>query len=312
MGDEVSRSHLWELARNIVDKTRFSILPPTPRDREDAVDALIGWARSLASFAETIASEAFGPFPVQTAHESLTAIEKGIHEYRMMFSTMQARVRELETQLQAAEPALRAHIHDCPIGWHDGKLLMSRTSTEADAIAWLQKLRAMLPPLAAPAASAPEAWHYSSNEEWFQSDACDSREAAIAEGLCELGLEPGDWLWTGRAVPITPEDVAEHITDADSIVDQMCSYFYDNLGDQAPENEFTATPEQAKELEVGIATVITAWLTKHNVIKSWQMEKVVSHRVGLCPKCDPDSGSTPTCPACSGAGVVIDPAEPES
>lgn len=38
---------------------------------------------------------------------------------------------------------LTAHIAKCPIGWHGGRVIWHRDRTEADIIAWLQKLDAL-------------------------------------------------------------------------------------------------------------------------------------------------------------------------
>jgi hypothetical protein len=174
-----------------------------------------------------------------------------------------------------------------------------------------------------PAPSAPEPesteerWYYSPDEEWFSSYPCDSREDALAEALQELSFDLGDTraprsksrvrFWTGRAVPITPQEIAEHITDADSIVERIGEYFYENVGDQAPECEFTAKPEDAKELETAVAAAIAAWLTKHDIIKSHRMDKIEDHPVTACPTCDADKGDpNPNCSGCHGAGVVLE------
>ncbi len=71
----------------------------------EAVPALLGEVGesagyTLADRVKDVAHEAFGPFPVQTAEEALTAIERGIFEQRK-------RIAELEAQLAAA--ARRAH-----------------------------------------------------------------------------------------------------------------------------------------------------------------------------------------------------------
>lgn len=39
---------------------------------------------------------------------------------------------------------LRDHVHLCPLGWHNGRLLMSRSSSEGDVIKWLQELRELV------------------------------------------------------------------------------------------------------------------------------------------------------------------------
>lgn len=44
----------------------------------------------MADRVRTVADEAFGPFPVQTAEEALTAIELGIFEMRQRFESVRA------------------------------------------------------------------------------------------------------------------------------------------------------------------------------------------------------------------------------
>lgn len=43
----------------------------------------MGILHRIADRLATVASEAFGPFPVQSADDNLTAIESGIHKLRM-------------------------------------------------------------------------------------------------------------------------------------------------------------------------------------------------------------------------------------
>lgn len=198
--------------------------PPHMRKLDAPDDCPDRTQEPLADRIATIASEAFGPFPVQTAHESLTAIEKGIHQQRMVIGSYErgsvilhkehaaltARIAELEKNLGRTTTAEFDPPHDinehCPSrpALHPHVSSIVGRCTRCDV-----RLTGVL--AAAPAAPAKdpyvprpgippyppsedtatkEAWHYSSNEEWFQSDACDSREAAIAEGLCELGLAP--------------------------------------------------------------------------------------------------------------------------
>jgi hypothetical protein len=40
--------------------------------------------------------------------------------------------------------SIRDHVYLCPLGWHDGRLLMSRRTTEGDVIKWLHELREMV------------------------------------------------------------------------------------------------------------------------------------------------------------------------
>jgi hypothetical protein len=321
---------------------------PVMQARYDA--AVAREEESLADRIATVADEAFGLFPVQSAHDSLTRIERGITEQRLLIASQERSLSRRATEIRDREQRIaeleenavrmreyRFALEGVPTDGkgnplpsspdtrttvaefdppHDASELCSRRHMPAGSHepvgspprcqlcgVWIR--------IAAPAAPAKEAWHYSSNEEWFQSDPCDSREEAIAEAMHELSLEPGDRFWIGRAVPITPEDVAEHITDADTIVEQIGSYFYDNLGDQSPECEFTAKPEDAKELEHGIAAVIAAWLTKHDIIKSHRMDKVTDHKMVACPLCVVDGESTrSTCSACAGSGVVLEEPAP--
>jgi hypothetical protein len=55
-----------------------------------------------------------------------------------------------ERAMSALEELLR-HIDACPLGWNDGKLMTTRSTTEADVLAWVQKLhhlRSAFPELA--------------------------------------------------------------------------------------------------------------------------------------------------------------------
>lgn len=36
---------------------------------------------------------------------------------------------------------LLRHIDACPLGWNEGKLITTRRTTEADVLAWVQKLK---------------------------------------------------------------------------------------------------------------------------------------------------------------------------
>jgi hypothetical protein len=41
---------------------------------------------------------------------------------------------------RAVLPELAAHIAACPIGWHNGRTLIRRATTDADVVFWLQRL----------------------------------------------------------------------------------------------------------------------------------------------------------------------------
>jgi hypothetical protein len=64
-----------------------------------------GWTpedlEQLAQRTVDVADEAFGPFPVQTPAEAMTAIEKGIFEQRQSGETMRQKLHELETFAEA-------------------------------------------------------------------------------------------------------------------------------------------------------------------------------------------------------------------
>lgn len=42
------------------------------------------------------------------------------------------------------EQKIREHVHGCPLGWLDGKLIWFRGTTDADVIEWLRELRKMV------------------------------------------------------------------------------------------------------------------------------------------------------------------------
>lgn len=45
--------------------------------------------------------------------------------------------------LEAAVAEIRAYrklVRDCPLGYHDGKVIRHRATTEADVVDWLQRL----------------------------------------------------------------------------------------------------------------------------------------------------------------------------
>lgn len=74
---------------------RFSTVAYEPLSRE----ATLVLVRALADLRDriaTIASEAFGPFPVQTLEEDLTAIERGIHEAGRYGEEWRARAEKLQ------------------------------------------------------------------------------------------------------------------------------------------------------------------------------------------------------------------------
>lgn len=109
-------------------------------------------------------------------------------------------------------------------------------------------------------------WTYSSSEEYWNNDTgFASREDALAEAKGTLDVEVGQRIYTARAVPVKPLAVAEHVVDAERIIDDMQGYLYDELGDEI-NTEIETTVEQRHLLEAGIVAVIETWLLQQKVL----------------------------------------------
>lgn len=79
-----------------------------PEDWEGFDEAVEGWRESPVATAAidrlaTIASEAFGPLPVQSAEENLTAIESGIYQLRMDNEKLELERDEARMQYRTTE-----------------------------------------------------------------------------------------------------------------------------------------------------------------------------------------------------------------
>lgn len=72
---------------------------------------------------------------------------------------------------------------------------------------------------------------YSSSDEMFGSDECDSKEEAIEKAKFELELEKGDRIYIGKKVELNKEWLTRNISiiDKENIEEVM----YENVGDVA-------------------------------------------------------------------------------
>lgn len=133
-------------------------------------------------------------------------------------------------------------------------------------------------------------WVVSDNEEvWSSSEEFDTEAEAVEYALdtfaYENNLEPGRWVWVGQ---ISHEEtnaaaLAGHAFCAVDGVERINERLYDLLGeafDTAARGGIRATAAQEDELDAGVASVVAAWLEKHDLVPScYTLGRVSSHVV---------------------------------
>ncbi len=140
--------------------------------------------------------------------------------------------------------------------------------------------------------ATPPAWHYSTNEErWNSTCTSATRGEAIAEANAALGV--GVTFWTGLADPVTADELACAVASVD-FRDAMDNHLHDNLGPEV-DYELDITQAHVDELELELRPVIGAWLERHDLVPNcWTIDQVQRH---VTPEHEHD-GSHEECAEC--------------
>lgn len=112
--------------------------------------------------------------------------------------------------------------------------------------------------VSAPVPAGPR-YCFSSDGERFDGD-CDTREAALAQGISESSDHKRRpvAIHTGVAVPFDEWHVF-----AENVLEQMQEQAYDEVGECSEGWLSDVTKEAHQELEDQLNAVVDAWLTKH-------------------------------------------------
>jgi len=138
-------------------------------------------------------------------------------------------------------------------------------------------------------------YSFSNNGENYHGD-CDSREAAIAEGIEYFGIEVGNTVYTGE---INKPLASRFAPDEDDVTEIMCLRADDNAG-EASEDWLRDIPKEAsEELTADLAKLVDAWATKHKLQPAfWLVTEVQEHVVtqadledepGVAPEATPEA-----------------------
>ena len=109
----------------------------------------------------------------------------------------------------------------------------------------------------------PDEWVIARDEEYdtrFAALFFATKEAAIAAAPGELGLQPGDAFWVGRAKRWRCSDV-----DAYRVLEHEQEKAGDDCGDFAEDYLEGVTKEQRAELQAELTAVFAAWLKRHSL-----------------------------------------------
>lgn len=122
-----------------------------------------------------------------------------------------------------------------------------------------------------------ESYAYGPDEETFTGDGCASREDAIREGIAELDLEVGDWLYTGIA---RRPPIERFVPDAEHVIEYMREAVSENHGDYSESWLATVTPEAERELNEALEKTVREWCERHgHAISFFEVDAVESHQV---------------------------------
>ena len=104
---------------------------------------------------------------------------------------------------------------------------------------------------------------YSTDEEAFHNETGEemTREDAIEEAICVLGLDPGDGFFLGIRVALRGEDFAPKACD---IIETMGMRIDDRVGEISDGWPSTSL-QQDEELTARIREVVGQWLDKHGL-----------------------------------------------
>jgi hypothetical protein len=124
-----------------------------------------------------------------------------------------------------------------------------------------------------------DAWVAVSDEEAFNpANEYDTREEALKEAGEDLGLEAGQFFWTGRVKYFDLKPALTRLFDGSRVLEEAQEQLYDDIVDS---DEFCAkaTVDDQKELEATLLTAFMAWLEKHNWARGyWHLEEMESHQ----------------------------------
>ena len=144
-------------------------------------------------------------------------------------------------------------------------------------------------------------WTCSTNDErWDCGEEFDTREDALAFAISELapdyGIEDGGSVFVGQINKVTIDNIAAGIFDADSVIDQMACWLYDNVGEDFVD-DIKVSKEQSEDLEERLAATVREWATANGIEPTcFTLENVERHTWEQCDETrevDTDPSSEP-------------------
>lgn len=117
-------------------------------------------------------------------------------------------------------------------------------------------------------------WISSRDEEHYSASVGhDTREQAIAHAPVELGIEPGDVFWTGRASVLLLPNISPS-----TILEQFRLDLDDEGGDA--DEALDVSKEEEADLGVMLNKTVEAWAEKHEIkVNAYSVHDVEKHVV---------------------------------
>ena len=122
-------------------------------------------------------------------------------------------------------------------------------------------------------------FYWTTNEERYGSGPFDSREAAVADALAELGVgDAGRGFWTAQQ---SQPSVRQFSPDAESIIENIGMQAYDMAGKCAADwpGHFDREGEAEKKLQSALEDLVCGWLEDHDPPGFWIAVEVQDHEV---------------------------------
>lgn len=119
-------------------------------------------------------------------------------------------------------------------------------------------------------------YSWSKDEEHYQGN-LDTVEDAVAEGVAEGDLAPGDIITIGENIPHTAADLVRSCITADRVIEMLSEYAYDNVGEFA-EDWPDISKEDAVKLDEALVAAVAPFIGEPTF---WSIGKTVEVEVTL-------------------------------
>ena len=150
--EEVARQRAVMLERLDAEVDELRMAGNAESDRRIAAETALAALRKELDEAEERADETRREMDKLRAQDSDAArLRRRLAERTQELDSANARIRKLEQAAQAPPPtvmgridAVKRLVEESPLGWNNGKVIISKRSSERDVISWLKMLRSLV------------------------------------------------------------------------------------------------------------------------------------------------------------------------